>query len=347
MFQLTDDWAHDSPVTASLQEQGFYTSLEVMRFANADTIHDQLRFWDRFAKVSEKLPHIHGFHTLLQQVLAQSPYVYLTALAAMKTTNHRLISLPVPLITLPGSQDSKLMDSTFPFQEYIASEKEVLGTRLLYPLNASTLRIGTSLSTQEQVKDWWAVSAGDLNIAASQLQSEHFSTVPLQAGELIAMPPQLLWSAEADGSPGGSSYATPAGCRLAEVRYIAINTGCRLDFDYWPDGSYNQISRWNRDLIVPTVTGWGAKFQNNSGKRFRGAVEMRGVWAIGDALLGLMSWGSPRVQHELRELFDAPAGDWFNREYAAQIQSKFDQQLAGMVETLEWVHKRAFGRTQK
>ena len=50
--------------------------------------------FDRFATPSDNLDPNEAFHTLLQQALVQSPHVYLTALAAMKTTNHQLISLP-------------------------------------------------------------------------------------------------------------------------------------------------------------------------------------------------------------------------------------------------------------
>ena len=327
-----------------------------MQFSNADShiaVHNQLGLFDHLAKIPEQeLAPVGEFHTLLQQALVQSPYVYLTALAAMKTTNHRLVSLPVPLITLPSSQGSKLMDSTFPFEKYIASEKEVPGTRLLYSLNDANLSLGTGLSDKEKVEAWWAASGGDLSIAAEQLQPGYFSAVHLQAGELIAMPPQLLWSVGADISRGGSSDTTPAACKFVEVRYISVTPERKLDFDYWPKAkskakwALNDISSFNRDLVVPTVTGWGAELGKGR-KRRRGAVEMRGVWAIGDALLGLTSWKSEAVKDELDQLFDAPAGDWFNREFAAKVESKFNQKLASMVETLERVYKQAFGSTTK
>ena len=318
--------------------------------ANAEfnvAIHTQLNLFDRLAKLSDNTQLTYGFHTLLQQTLVQHPRVYLTALAAMKTNNYRLISLPVPLITCPDSDSPQLMDSTFPFKKYIASEKEIPGTRLLYPLNASTLRIGTHLSCREKVKAWWTLSGGDLKIAASQLQSEHFSTIYLHAGELIAMPPQLLWftepdSTQDDSSQGGGSYTSPLPAKFAEVRYISLAEDQMLDFDYWPTGSYDQISGWNRDLLTPTVTGWGGE-TSDCGKRSKAVVEMRGIWAVGDALLGLMRWDSPLVQLELGELFNPRAGSWFNAEFACQIEARFDRKLASMVETLEEVHNLAFG----
>ena len=309
-------------------------------------IHTQLNIFNRMAKLSDNTESTSGFHTLLQQALVQHPRVYLTALAAMKATNHRLISLPVPLINC-SSAGSYLMDSTFPFEKYIRSEKEVPGTRLLYPLNPLTLRIGTSLSTPEIVGAWWAKSGGDLAIAAKQMDPQDSSAIRLQAGELIAMLPQLIWAAEANGpqddsSQDGSSCPSPVQPKIAEVRYISLTPDQMLDFDYWPTGSYDQISRWNRDLLTPTVTGWGAEaFQG--GKRSKAVIEMRGVWAIGDALLGLMRWDSHLVQVELRKLFDAPAGSWFNGEFASQIEARFDRKLASMVETLEEVNTLGFG----
>ena len=349
IFSLPDSWADNSPVPASLLKRGFYNCPDVRQLADPQcniAIHTQLNIFDRMAELSENTEPTYRFHTLLQQALVQHPRVYLTALAAMKTTNHRLISLPVPLMDY-SSVGSDLMDSTFPFEKYITSEKEVLGTRLLYPLNASTLRIGTSLSTREIVGAWWAKSGGDLDIAAKQIDPQDGSAVSLQAGELIAMLPQLIWCAELDCpqddiSQDGSSCTSPAQSKIAEVRYISLTPDQMLDFDYWPTGSYDQISGWNRDLLTPTVTGWGGE-ASHRGKRSKAAIEMRGVWAIGDALLGLMRWDSATVQVELGKLFDAPTGSWFNAEFVGQIEARFDRKLASMVETLEEVNKLAFG----
>ena len=349
IFSLPDSWANNSPIHASLLKRGFYNCPDVRQLADPEcniAIHTQLNVFNSIAKLSENTEPTYGFHTLLQQALVQHPHVYLTALAAMKTTNHRLISLPVPLIDY-SSVGSDLMDSTFPFAKYITSEKEVPGTRLLYPLNASTLRIGTSLSTPEIVGAWWAKSGGNLDIAAKQIDPQDGSAVSLQAGELIAMLPQLIWCAELDGpqddiSQDGSSCTSPVQSKIAEVRYISLTPDQMLDFDYWPTGSYDQISGWNRDLLTPTVTGWGGQ-ASHPGKRSKAAIEMRGVWAIGDALLGLMRWDSAIVQVELGKLFDAPAGSWFNAEFVGQIEARFDRKLASMVETLEEVNKLAFG----
>ncbi|RPA88589.1 hypothetical protein L873DRAFT_981778 [Choiromyces venosus 120613-1] len=73
-----------------------------------------------------------------------------------------------------------------------------------------------------------------------------------------------------------------------------------------------------------------------------GAIKMHGIWAIGDALLGLMSWRSPLVQLELHQPFDTPPGHWFNSKFVEEIQTRFDEKLESMVETFQLVQKRAF-----
>ncbi|RPA88658.1 hypothetical protein L873DRAFT_1849643, partial [Choiromyces venosus 120613-1] len=307
-FKLPDNWADCLPIGPALHRDGFYKSTDVLQLADASCsaeILKELSIYQHFTQPADNLRLDNCFQSLVQQALVQSPYVYLAALAAMETTNHRLISLPIPLIIFPGSPGSPLMDSTFPFAKYIQSDKK-----------------------------WWDISGGDLKVVAHQLPEEEFSTTQLLARELIAMPPQLLWTTETYVPKGSSSSATATPTKFVEVRYIPVTPKGRLDFDYWPHGTLDHISHCNHDLRAPTVTGWGTE-SLKLGKRFKTAIEMRGVRAIGDALLGLMSWRSPLVQLELRQLFDAPTGDWFNVKFAAQIQTRFDEKLSSMVETLE------------
>ncbi|RPA88505.1 hypothetical protein L873DRAFT_1796616 [Choiromyces venosus 120613-1] len=223
----------------------------------------------------------------------------------MRTTNHRLISLPVPLIMFPGSGQSKFMDPTFPFAKFIEGKDEVPATRILYSLGDASLRIGTSLPSKKEVKGWWDKYNGDLTMAGTLLPNEQFSTALLFAGEFLAMPPQLIWYAEDNSPVPAPSTSAAQSIKFVMVRYVSVTPGKDLDFDYSPDRTYDEISRFNRDLLAPMVTGWGAEPTIRE-KRFKGAIEIRIVWAIGDALLGLMNWHSPLVQLELTLLFDAP-----------------------------------------
>ncbi|RPA93934.1 hypothetical protein L873DRAFT_1941310 [Choiromyces venosus 120613-1] len=159
-FKLPDNWADCSPIGPALHRDGFYKSTDVLKLADASCsaeILKELSVYQRFTQPADNLCLDNCFHSLVQQALVQSPYVYLAALAAMETTNHRLISLPVPLIIFPGSPGSPLMDSTFPFAKYIQSDKKVPGTRLLYSLDDANIRIGTSSSTEEGLTGLWCV----------------------------------------------------------------------------------------------------------------------------------------------------------------------------------------------
>ncbi|PUU73570.1 hypothetical protein B9Z19DRAFT_1134991 [Tuber borchii] len=151
------------------------------------------------------------------------------------------------------------------------------------------------------------------------------------------MPPQLLWSVGDNGPDNPSLHTPPVPSKFTKVRYLSLTPNGELDFDYWPTGNYEQISRLNRDLLTPPVTGWGTDAQYGW-TLAKVAIELQGVWAIGDALLGLISWHSPLVQLELHELFDAGDGGWFNSEFANEIEARVDRKLASMLETLEKVH---------
>ncbi|RPA91064.1 hypothetical protein L873DRAFT_1795134 [Choiromyces venosus 120613-1] len=234
-----------------------------------------------------------------------------------------------------------LMDPGFPFAKYIESEYTVPATRILYSLGDANIRIRSDLWSKEAVQGWWNKCGGNLEGAASTLPLEQFSTAELQGGQFIAMPPQLLWYLESDFPTSTTSSTAHRTSKFIEVRYISIMPNRELDFNYWSDGTYDEISCYNRDLLAPAVTGWGTEPTKRE-KRFRGAIEMRGVWAIGDALLGLMSWRSPLIQLELCQLFDAPPGNWFNSKFVNKIQTWFDEKLESMVETLQLVHKCVF-----
>ncbi|RPA88418.1 hypothetical protein L873DRAFT_1796660 [Choiromyces venosus 120613-1] len=178
-------------------------------------------------------------------------------------------------------------------------------------------------------------------MAGTLLPNELFSTAQLFAGEFLAMPPQLIWYAEDNIPVPAPSTSAAQPIKFVMVRYVSVTPGKDLDFEYWPDGTHNKISQSNRDLLAPTVTGSGAGPTNRE-KRFKEAIEIRSVWAIGDALLGLMNWRSPLVQLELTLLFDTPPRHWYNSKFAEEIQTRFDEKLESMVETLQLVHNRAF-----
>ncbi|RPA88737.1 hypothetical protein L873DRAFT_1796494 [Choiromyces venosus 120613-1] len=158
--------------------------------------------------------------------------MYLIVLAAMRTTNHLLISFPVPLIMFPVSGQSKFMDRTFPFAKFIKGKDEVPAIRILYSLGDASLRIGTSLPSKKEVKACSDKYNGDLTVAGTLLPDEQFSTAQPFAGEFLAMRPQLIWYAEGNSStPARSTFAAQP-IKFVEVRYVSVTQGKDLDFDY-------------------------------------------------------------------------------------------------------------------
>ncbi|RPA89734.1 hypothetical protein L873DRAFT_1849181 [Choiromyces venosus 120613-1] len=247
-FKLQDDWVDNSRVSTALSEQGFYKTSDVPMFANGGcpaAIINELTIYCHTIDGPPDGRRLHNcLHSLVQQALVQNPHVYLMALAAMRTTNHLLISLPVPLIMFPGSGQCKFMDPTFPFVKFIEGKDEVPTTRILYSLGDARLRIGTSLPSKKEVKAWWDKYNGDLTGAGTLLPDEQFSTAQLFAGEFLAMRPQLIWYAEGNSSmPAHSTFAAQP-IKFVKVRYVSVTQGKDLDFHYCLDRTYDEISQF-------------------------------------------------------------------------------------------------------
>ena len=334
LFKLSLDWVHNTPVLHALLKDGFYTSTDVAQFGLPGcpkAMLDELNVYPDSTSWSGGARLDNCYHSVIQQALVQNPHVYLAALAAMRTTNHRMISLPVAPLIFPPNRDSELQDPTFPFEMFLANELRVSATRLLFSVGKVDIGIAQGSRTKEEVKAWWEPCNGNLEEAADRLK---FNTAQLEAGEFVVCEPQQPWclySSDPQSSPGRHRQIV-----IIEVRYIALNSKLQPDFNYWANGTFDDISGPNRDLKTPTVTGWGAASEAvNVGNRFPTAVEMRGVWYIGDALLGLISWNSHLVQEELHELFKTADGGWYNKQFVEMVEEKLDTKLESVMSTLK------------
>ncbi|RPA88386.1 hypothetical protein L873DRAFT_1935235 [Choiromyces venosus 120613-1] len=162
-------------MSTALFEQGFYKSSDVPMFSSSGcpaAIINELSVYPCSTNGPPDEGRLHNYlHSLVQQELVQKPHVYLMALAAMRTTNRPLVSLPVPLIKSPGSGQSKFMDPTFPFAKFIEGKDEVPATPILYSLDASFC-IRTSLPGKKGVKGWWDKYNTDLTLAGTLLPDE-------------------------------------------------------------------------------------------------------------------------------------------------------------------------------
>jgi len=345
-FLINNAWFMSNPVATAIDRDGFYIRSEsryglgpeecaeaIMRDLNA-----YLNTYDR----KDKHRYNNCFHSLIQQALVQDPMMYLIALGGMNVKNHRLISLPVAPLAFSQEHNSQLLDPGFPFAKFLANKRDVPAINILYTLNNVNLRIAPASLRKEDVQNWWQKCGGDMKVAATQLPLKEFKTGKLNSGHTIAFPPQQPWYVE-------RSTPTPHGENLMfEMKYISVNRGPakKLDYSYWPEGTYDSISRNNRDLTSPGVTGWGeAPDAPMSKSRFVTAIELRGVWAIGDAILGLTSWDSPVIQRDLELLFDTPEGtdEWYNLDFVKSIQLRLQRKLVDLKHDIDSIYKGTFG----
>ena len=348
IFQLQQDWLDSTPVWRLIREQDFYISTEAPQFGLnlcPKAMREELSIYSRVSSFPEGGALDNCFHSALQQAVIQNPHVYLAALASMGSLNPRVVSLPVAPLIVPPGDNSVLMDALFPFGKFLANERAVPATRVLYALGGANVRIAENSRHKEQVKVWWEACQGDFELAEHVLDLDSFTTANLEAGEFVVFPPQQPYYIESPSSTS-SGRQTEEQTIILEVRYISIDEENNLDFSYWPEGNYDEISRFNRDLLGPTVTGWGAASQSKlSGRRFATGIEIRGVWNIGDAILGLTSWSSPLVQMELAQLFEAPEGEWFNKKFVDEVQDRFDKKLECIMGSLQMVCDRVSGNS--
>ena len=345
-FLFDNAWFTSNPVATAIDRDGFYIRSEsgyglgpeaceeaIMRDLNAYLIT-----YDR----KDKHRYNNCFHSLIQQALVQDPIMYLIALGGMKVKNHRLISLPVAPLAFSQEDNSELLDSGFPFAKFLANKREVPAINILYTLSDMNLRIAPASLKKDDVQNWWQKCGGDMKVAATQLPLAEFKTAKLTGGHTIAFPPQQLWYIERPPpTPNGESL-------VFEMKYISVSRGPakRLDYSYWPEGTYEAISQNNRDLTSPGVTGWGEAPDAPMHKsRFVTAIELRGVWAIGDAMLGLTSWDSPVIQRDLKLLFETDEGtdEWYNQDFVKGVQLRLQRKLLDLKDDIDSVYKETFG----
>lgn len=339
-FVIDKNWFTYTPVPTAIDRDGFYISPEAPRINSIDLrevlMRDLRTYLD--SDYTDAIRLTNCFHSLLQQVLVQDPIMYLMAFAGMKIKNYRLISLPVGPLLFSKDHDSELMDTAFPFAKFLKNEREVPAITLLYSPRKTKIRIAPGSVTKEEVGDWWQRYGGDLKVAAMKLPLSEFLTAEVPPGNAITFPPQKPWYVEADPAADGSRM-------MYELKYISVGPEEDLDYSYWPEGTYDRVSRYNRDLVGPAVTGWGGHLDSPMrGRRFVTAMEVRGVWSIGDAILGLTSWDSPLVRHELVHLFASEEGEWYNQGFVDHIQLKLEKKVQTLLKDFELVYEETFGK---
>ena len=346
-FVFDKAWFTSNPVATAIDSDGFYIKAGlpqglVPKVCEKAVARDLQAYFESY-DLRGQHRYNNCFHSLVQQILVQDPIMYLIALGGMKVRNHRLISLPVAPLSFSPEHNSELMDPGFPFAKFLANKREVPAINILYTLENATLRIAPDSLTKEDVQNWWQKCGGDMKAAATQLPLAEFNTAKLKSGHIIAFPPQQPWYVER-GPPTRSGKIL-----MFEMKYISVDKGPekRLNYSYWQEGTYEAISQHNRDLTGPAVTGWGeAPGAPMRKPRFVTAVELRGAWAIGDAILGLASWDSPVVQRDLELLFETEedTDEWYSQKFVKTVQLNLQTKLLYLMNDIDSVYEKTFGK---
>jgi len=134
------------------------------------------------------------------------------------------------------------MDPEFPFATIIDRNDEVPATPILYSLDHTKLPIVTGFLDKKEVKPWWDSCKGSLITVKNRLKPKEFATLNLGSGELIATPPQLLLSAQRKILMPLPTNPIPQPIKYVEVRYPSVTPKKELDFDYWLEGTNDEIS---------------------------------------------------------------------------------------------------------
>ncbi|RPA93931.1 hypothetical protein L873DRAFT_1793355 [Choiromyces venosus 120613-1] len=100
-----------------------------------------------------------------------------------------------------------------------------------------------------------------------------------------------------------SQVPQPKTLRYIDLHYIA-SKGKELEFKWL--GTHDSVSslHCNQDIPPCLPSGHAIPGAEGSMERLPFSVELRGIWAVGDAILGLRSWDSPVVLEELGQLDD-------------------------------------------
>lgn len=75
--------------------------------------------------------------------------------------------------------------------------------------------------------------------------------------------------------------------------------------------------------------------------RFPSTQQVSGVWGIGDAILGLTEWSSPRVRFELNTLFGPD--DVASRVLVNKVRHKLERAMVNAYEVQLWAETSDFG----
>ena len=283
------------------------------------------------------------FHSIAQQCLLQDPRLYLQAVNSRPERSHKLVGYPCSALYVaagsippPHFRDINLEWHMKDWEKH--SQRSVIRVSLSES-NHVYLEAIEGIAGQESPDQWQEQVLAALGGVSTGLATHQTGRELVSGG--------AAWK-EVDTEPimicpvriplRISQVVQPRTLRFIDLHYLTTEDN-ELELKWL--GTPDSVSRLHRDQYIPPClpSGDGIPGTQNSSQRIPFTVELRGVWAVGDAILGLRSWDSPVILEELRQLDDEGfVEDILNRIAlrAMECYSKLDEwkRLQGKLQRL-------------
>jgi hypothetical protein len=255
------------------------------------------------------------WHSLVQQVMRQDPVLYALNVATRPDGNWRLVSFPyyTKYAQAGDSTGFKRIDINVP--EFLNSGRGGSIVQSAISLDEEYEDSCTIVvpGFQCQVGEWWnlvkrrgqgkeSFSHGIEHSYSNEDERKFGRWVPVvcKGGDL-----RLTLGAVMHGSIGGCQRR----CRVIYPWLVGVDSD-HENLDMTRSGTWEDVCRAHRNMCTMRVNPTGESHGFGVGYgRFAGAIEIRGVSAIGDALVGGRRWDSRAVLKERDIILSGESGD--------------------------------------
>ena len=254
------------------------------------------------------------WHSLTQQAIRQDPVFYALNVVARPDLNWRLVSFPdyTKYTTEGDSTGFKHIDINIPkllksgrganiVQTAISMDDEFEdGCTIVVPkFHRHIGEWWEKVKSRGQATNGMGHSVEDTYLTEDEDQYGEFRPVVCKQGDVRMTMAAMIH---------GSTRKCPRRRRVVFPWLVGVDSDHQM-LDVKESGSWEDICRAHRKMCAMRVgaTGQSHKFNVGNG-RFVGSIEMRGISAIGDALVGVREWNSWAVSRE-RNIILGPDGD--------------------------------------
>lgn len=290
------------------------------------------------------------FHSMLRQTMALDPVIYAIAVASRTDGLHKLISYPFPPQWFQEGQAPPGIILPINIKKHLAAKQPDCGVRMILHLddeNGQTLTVVGKRFNRQRLDEWRkdVLARGEgqwleTPVRMEQIYSEEdakkygkFVAAPAKRGDVRLLLPETPF-----GIPDGVTVTKTQ--RIVSPHYVAIRQDLSLERKGL--GTYSEVSEANLSLLPVSKTPWGTNtgWQDEENP-FPAAVSMTGVWPLGDALLGKISWESRGVIENLQNLFGDD--DARRKELVKEVRKAMRDRLIGRFEDFISLEKKSFG----